>query len=109
MLSGPRRDQTLTTTLEQLFTLETLAEFLALPLPEWAAYEGTYASEVRAWRAELSSSSGWSEQTERRLTEWMQRRIAEYQALDREHWKPVIRELKSLHQAGQLMPVGQAV
>lgn len=108
-VADPPPDQLLDWMVEHLFTIESLAEFLTRPPGTWAAYHGRHAGNVRRWREELASASGWSGRTERELTDWMQRRIGELQAQDREYWKPVIRELKRLHHDGQLMPAGQPV
>jgi hypothetical protein len=91
--------------IENIFTLESLTQFLAQSGLDWDGYDGRYAREVRAWRAELEAPPGWSERTERAINSWMQRRIAEFQAEDRAYWKPVIRELKRLREEGQLMPL----
>ena len=95
--------------LDHLFTVEALSEFLNTSQIVWASYHGPHEDVLHTWRQELASPSGWTDSTERALTNWMQRRLAELQAADREYWKPVIRELKRLHQEGLLMPVGQNV
>jgi hypothetical protein len=94
---------------EHVFTLETLAELLLSPTTGWDRYDGRNAEIVRRWRTELDSVEGWSEASERAATNWMQRRMAELQAQDREYWKPVIRELRRLRESGTLMPTGTAV
>lgn len=107
--SGGYDDDLLNWVVSHLFTVEALAEVLGASQVEWTRYHGWHEEELRIWRQELASPSGWGDTTEREITNWMQRRLVEHQAADREYWKPVIRELKRYHHDGLLMPLGQGV
>jgi hypothetical protein len=95
--------------IDNLFTLESLVELIRNSGLKDSNYTGRYEKEVDTVREELSSSRGLSEHLERELTNWMQRRLAECQAEDREYWKPVIGALRRLRAEGRLVPEGQAV
>lgn len=92
-----------------LFTLESLVEFLRGPWLTEVRYTGRYCEQFESVRKEINSSCGLSEPLERELTHWMQRRMAEHQAEDREYWKPVIGELRRLRSDGKLMEEGKPV
>ena len=95
--------------IEHVFTLDALAELLATRHLEWETHAGRSAGLVHRWLAELTSPAGLNGASEAAATAWMHRRMATLQAEDREYWKPIIRELRRLREAGQLMPVGSPV
>ena len=59
----------------------------------------------RQWR----TSSEVSESVEQQLNSWMQGRIGQLQDADRQHWRPIIAELKTFRNGGILIPEGTLV
>jgi len=60
-------------------------------------------------QSQLLSKREVGESVERRLIEWMQRRIADLQQTDRRYWREIIAELKSLRSTGRLVKEGSAI
>jgi hypothetical protein len=50
-----------------------------------------------------------AEAVEHRIGNRLQARISDLQALDRKHWRDIIRRLKELRGKGELMPEGERV
>ena len=95
--------------LENIFTLPELTILFAeQPAAVLAAVEQCN-QEVGEFAREVSGRGEARPSTERRVNDLLQRRIAELQMADREYWRDIIRTLKELHAAGELMTEGGKV
>jgi len=105
--AGTKTDELIDWAMMHLFTLESLVEFIRGPWLTDFRYTGRYNEQVESVRKEINLLRGLSESLERGLTNWMQLRMAEHQAQDREYWKPVIGELRCLRADRKLMEEGK--
>lgn len=95
--------------MQNIFTLPELALFFTEhPAAVEAAIE-RFNPEVGGFGRQLLDHGEVSEPIERRVGEFFQARMSELQVADRRYWRDIIRKLKEMRGAGELMPEGGCV
>ena len=104
-----RNDDELSWAMDNIFTAPELRPLFEL-CPAAADLPGVEPSSgLRDFGQQLLATGEVSEKIIGHVTGWMQQRIAAYQQADRAYWRPIIADLRSLRQAGQLMNEGDPV
>ena len=92
--------------LGQMFTLPELDALLEQYPAAAGALPTTAARCLREYMEQWTS--GPTEQLQGEVTDYLQARMAGFQAADRRYWRQIIAELKKLRAEGRLMPEGAA-
>ena len=99
----------LTWVLDNIFTVPEMNQFLREHSSSLNLTAQKVPRGVREFGRQLLTSADVSEQVIDQLNRGLQQRIALLQQADRQHWRDIIAELKSLRQSGQLMADGSIV
>lgn len=95
--------------LQNIFTLPELTVFFTEHPAAVAVASEQFNREVGEFGRQLLAGGEVPESVERRVGELFQSRISELQLIDRQYWRDIIRRLKELRGAGELMPEGGSV
>lgn len=107
---GCNREATdLTWAVTNIFTLPELSQFLRGNPSVRSQPVYDVPAELNEFRRQLDAADEVSEEVTEKVNRWQQERIARLQQADRQYWRGIIAELRSLRQSGQLMIEGSAV
>ncbi len=93
--------------LQNIFTLPELTVFFTEHPAAVGVVAEQFSVDVGEFGRHLLAGDEVDESIERRVREFLQGRIAELQRADRQYWRDIIRRLKELRGAGELMPEGE--
>ena|ERR1051326_3053593 len=95
--------------LDNIFTVPEMSQFLREHSSSLNLTAQNAPTGVREFGRQLLTSGEVSEEVIDQVNRGLQQRIALLQQADRQHWRGIITELKSLRQSGQLMADGSLV
>jgi hypothetical protein len=95
--------------LQNIFTLPELAVFFTEHPAAVHIAQEKFSREAGEFGRQILAKGEVAESVERHVGEILQSRISGLQQADRQYWREIIRELKELRAAGQLMPEGEKV
>lgn len=93
--------------LENLFTLESLSEFLRRFVDRQT--ETVLPQRLRTYRAALLEDHEVGDDLEASIASDLSRRILDCQQADRQYWRPIIEDLRRLRREGRLVRAGERV
>ena len=93
---------------KNLFTLSALATFFKL-YPQALNALRDLPAEVKSFGQQAAAGQPPEPALEEASNQWMQARAAEHQKLDRQYWRDIIAELRTLRATGRLVEEGAPV